>query len=96
MITIFAHMTCKPGTEQLFIEASEWFIAATRAEPGCVEFHLHRRLDDPTQFAWYENFADQAAIDAHVASDHVKRWFELVSQHDAVNEYALYSMVSKR
>lgn len=94
MITIVAHMTCRPGTENQFMEASLWFVAATRAEPGCIDFHLHRRLDDPCRFVWYENFADQAAVDAHVASAHLARWFELVQRLEAHNEYALYRMVS--
>ena len=91
MITIVAHMECVAGTEQAFVEAAGWFIPATRAEPGCIDFHLHQRLDDPTRFAWYENFRDRDAVDAHVASAHVARWFALVEQLKARNDYALYA-----
>jgi quinol monooxygenase YgiN len=94
MITILANMVCRPGTEQEFLAASVAFVAATRAEPGCLDFHLHQRMDDPTRFAWYENFADQLAVDAHVASSHVANWFELVKRLQADNDYALYTMVS--
>ena len=94
MITIVAHMQCVSGSEPEIMDASRWFIAATRAEPGCVEFHLHRQLDDPARFVWYENFVAQAAVDAHVASDHVKRWFELIARLGAKNTYARYSRLS--
>ncbi len=94
MITIVAHMQCAPGTEAEILDATQWFIPATRAEPGCMEFHLHRQLDDPARFVWYENFADQTAVDAHVASAHVARWFELIKRLDAENTYALYARVS--
>ena len=94
MITIVAHMQCVPGTEPEIMDAARWFIAATRAEPGCVEFDLHRQLNDPTKFVWYENFVDQEAVDAHVASDHVARWFELIKCLGAQNAYALYSQLA--
>lgn len=94
MITIVAHMQCVPGTEPEIMDAGRWFIAATRAEPGCVEFHLHRQLDDPARFVWYENFADQAAVDAHVASDHTKRWFWLIAGLGANDTHACYSRLS--
>lgn len=91
MITIVAHMQCAPGTETEILEATQWFIPATRAEAGCVEFHLHRQLDDPSRFVWYENFRDQDAVEEHVASAHVSRWFDLIKHLGAQNTYALYS-----
>jgi len=94
MITIVAHMQCALGTEAEILEAAQWFIPATRDEPGCMEFHLHRQLDDPARFVWYENFADQTAVDTHVASAHVARWFELIKRLGAENTYALYTRVS--
>ena len=95
MVTIVAHMRCVPGTEPDILDAAQWFIPATRAEPGCVEFHLHRQLDDPSKFVWYENFKDQAAVDAHVASGHVARWFELIKRLGAENTYALYARMAE-
>ena len=90
MITIVAHMVCVPGTEAEILAATQWFIPATRAEPGCIDFHLHRQRDDPAHFVWYENFADQGAVDSHVASPHVGHWFALLERLGARNDYRLY------
>ena len=90
MITIVAHMRCMAGTEDQIIAASAAFIAATRDEPGCIEFYLHQQRDDPSRFVWYENFTDQVAVDAHVVSQHVADWFGLIGALGAHNEYALY------
>lgn len=95
MITIVAHMQCAPDTQAEILDATQWFIPATWAEPGCLEFYLHRQLDDPARFVWYENFADQVAVDAHVASAHVARWFELIRRLGAQNTYALYARVGE-
>lgn len=90
-ITIVAHMSCPDGAEQTIVNEAPQFIADTRAEAGCIDFFLHQRIDDRTKFVWYENFADQSAVDEHVKSDHVTRWFGLIDRLGAQNSYELYS-----
>lgn len=43
---------------------------ASKREPGCFHFDVSRANDDPRVFVLYEEWADQAALDAHYASDH--------------------------
>ena len=49
----------------------------TRAEPGCIQYQVHRHADDPNTFMLFERFVDEAALEAHTASPHVQ---ELVFQ----------------
>jgi quinol monooxygenase YgiN len=49
----------------------------TRAEPGCLQYEVHRHADDANTFMLFERFADEAALEAHTASPHVQ---ELVFQ----------------
>ncbi|HMK71936.1 MAG TPA: putative quinol monooxygenase [Myxococcaceae bacterium] len=42
----------------------------SRAEPGCRMYQAHRSLADPRRFFLYEQYVDQAAVDAHRASPH--------------------------
>jgi quinol monooxygenase YgiN len=46
------------------------FITATRAEPGNLFFDYYRSVDDPTVYLLVEAFADRAAGEAHVSSEH--------------------------
>jgi quinol monooxygenase YgiN len=46
---------------------------ASRREPGVITFDVVRADDDPAQFALYEEYRDQAALDAHGASEHFQR-----------------------
>ena len=48
------------------------FTTATRAEPGNLFFDWYRSVDDPTVYVLVEAFADRAAGEAHVNSDHFK------------------------
>lgn len=45
---------------------------ASRAEPGCLGFEIARG-EDGTTFVLYEKWRDQAALDAHYASEHFAR-----------------------
>ncbi len=49
-------------------------IVATRREPGCQTYEVHRSKDDPRAFFLYEQYDDEAALDAHRASPHFERF----------------------
>ena len=44
--------------------------AATRAEPGNLDFVALRSSEDPDAFVLYERYTGQAAFEAHTASPH--------------------------
>ncbi len=49
-------------------------VAPTRAEPGCRTYEIYRSKDDPHAFFFYEQYDDEAAIDAHRSSAHFERF----------------------
>ena len=50
-------------------------VEASRAEPGCIEYHMLRDKQDPTLFIFYEIWASQAHLDVHSALPHMKAFF---------------------
>jgi quinol monooxygenase YgiN len=70
---VCATWTVKPGEEAAVIELLSQISQASEAEPGCLLFRVHRSLDDPATFFLYEQYASEAAFQAHAASDHVRR-----------------------
>jgi quinol monooxygenase YgiN len=48
------------------------FVPRAQGEPGVKLFLIGRGKENPTQFLFYELFADDAAFTAHQASDHFK------------------------
>ncbi len=50
-------------------------IRATRAEPGCLSFEVHRSSADPVRFAVHEVFRDRAAFEAHRARMKDSEWW---------------------
>jgi quinol monooxygenase YgiN len=55
------------------------FTTATRAEPGNLFFDWYRSVDDPTVYVLVEAFADRAAGEVHVNSEHFKAATEVLS-----------------
>ena len=47
---------------------------ATRQEPGCLLYVAHRSPTDPRRFFLYEQYVDQAALDAHRAAPHFEAY----------------------
>lgn len=69
-VSIIARLTVKADKADEF--AAQWdelMAHVAENEPGCLMYMLHRSSTDPTQFFVTELYENQAAVDAHMASD---------------------------
>jgi quinol monooxygenase YgiN len=58
------------GQEAAVRSALLELVAPSRGEAGCLCYNLHESKDTPGLFIFYEQWADQAAFDAHIATPH--------------------------
>jgi len=70
MICVAVTYVIKAGHEPEAVGLFAKLTAATRAEPGCRMYQAHRSTADPRRFFLYEQYDDQAALDAHRAAPH--------------------------
>lgn len=49
-------------------------IAASRAEPGCLEYVYAEDVAEPGLIRVFERWRDQPSLDAHFASPHLGHW----------------------
>lgn len=70
MVVLAVTWMAKQGRETevaaIFAKLSE----ESRKEPGCLMFVAHRHKTDPRRFFIYEQYKDDAALEAHRASPH--------------------------
>ena len=59
------------------------FIAPTRQEAGCIDYHLHTNAEEPAKFLFLENWASKAALDAHLQSPHLVKGFTEITRLSA-------------
>jgi quinol monooxygenase YgiN len=70
-VTIVAKIKAKQGSEQQLEQAFRAMISKVRGEPGTETYVLHRSVQDPTTFVFYEVYKDQAAFEAHGKTPHM-------------------------
>jgi len=74
MIALAVTYVFKAGHEE---EAAGYFrelILASRREPGCRMYVVHRAKNDPAKFFIYEQYDDEAALEAHRSAPHFERY----------------------
>jgi quinol monooxygenase YgiN len=67
MLTFIARLTVKAGHEAEFERIMRMAVPKVRQEPGNRAYIFHRAKDNPRVFMFYEEYDDQAALDAHRA-----------------------------
>ena len=73
MITVIAHYTAAAGAAGAVRELLARHAAASRAEPGCLQFDAHQGIDDPDEFALVERHESPAAFAEHRRTLHFRR-----------------------
>jgi len=76
MIRIMARITARPGWAEKLQPVLEELAAASRHDAGCLGYELLHNQDDASEFVTVEQWSDQTAADAHLATAHVARAIE--------------------
>jgi quinol monooxygenase YgiN len=77
---VVAKWTARSGEEAAVAASLAALTQATHAEPGNLVYQPHTDPDDPRVFMIYEQYVDEAAFQAHAASEH----FAIHALRDAV------------
>jgi quinol monooxygenase YgiN len=70
MIVLAVTWVANPGHEDEVAQIFAKLETASRKEPGCLMYIVHRHKDDPRTFFIYEQYRDEAALQAHRESSH--------------------------
>ena len=72
MLGTIATIKVKPGMDKEFEAVAKELVAKVNAnEPGCKLYALHHG-EAPNTYVFMERYVDQAAVEAHRASDYFK------------------------
>jgi len=93
MIILAGTIRLGAGTREAALPALQELVAATRAEPGNVQYSFAFDVNDDHLLRIFEVFKDAAALEAHRASEHMAKWRSLhaeLSLHD--RDFAQYEV----
>jgi autoinducer 2-degrading protein len=79
MFVTIVHVKVKPEHLEEFIEATTKNHHQSVKEPGNIRFDMLQLAEDPTRFALYEAYEDQASSAAHKETAHYLEWRETVA-----------------
>ena len=74
MLTLVVTYVIAPGREKEAEDYLRALRAASRDEPGCRSYEVHRAIEEPRTYLIYEQYDDQAALDAHRDTPHFQRF----------------------
>ena len=70
------HAKTRPEKTEAFEALFRAYVEPSRAEPGCIEYHMLRDKEDPTLFIFYEIWESQAHLDEHSNLPHMREFFD--------------------
>jgi quinol monooxygenase YgiN len=93
MLTFLAKITVKSGREDEFERTMRAAVPKVHAESGNHAYIFHRSSENPRMFMFYEQYTDQAALDAHRA--HLKEMgIDLTSFLDGAIVREVYDLLA--
>jgi quinol monooxygenase YgiN len=75
MITVTAFMKSKEGSGDDLEKVIKGFAPKFLKDPGCKEYKVHRRADNPSMFFFYEKYENNEALNFHSSAPHFKEMF---------------------
>jgi len=73
-IRIVAPFTVKPEYVEALKQALNDIVAASRKEPGCLQYDLHLEIASTNSFVFFERWRSQEDIDLHEKSAHFQKF----------------------
>ena len=70
MVVLAVTWMARIGRESEVAAIFEKLSTESRKEPGCVMYQVHKHKTDPRRFFVYEQYKDDAALEAHRVTPH--------------------------
>lgn len=74
MISFAVRMRFRPEDREEIARLLRELTLASRQEPGCMTYIPHTVESEPDSVVIYEQYRDEAALEAHRGAPHFQRW----------------------
>lgn len=71
-IKVVARVIITPGREDAFEKYAAELSVATRAEVGCLSYHLHRNLNQKGVYVFVEEWASRRIWEQHMSGEAIR------------------------
>jgi len=74
MVVLVVTWMAKAGHEAEVAALFTTLTRESRQEPGCLMYQVHRHKTEPRRFLIYEQYKDDAALEAHRSTPHFMKY----------------------
>jgi quinol monooxygenase YgiN len=71
-LRVIARVKARPGKVNELRSVLSSLVEPTHKEPGCISYKLLQNKEDPTDFAFIEEWQSSSALQSHFATKHFK------------------------
>lgn len=75
-VTVLALIRAAAGKEEELYEELKKLVGPSRGDDGCINYDLHRSLEDSARFMFHENWASRQHLEDHLQQPHLQRFME--------------------
>ncbi len=75
---VVAHFHSRPSRGSEVEALLSPLVEPTLMEDGCLAYLYYRDIADPDHFVFIEQWRDEASLDVHLTTDHVRRMLQQV------------------
>ena len=95
-VIIAGTITIDADNHDAILEAALEMMAATREEPGCIDYVFSPDARDRSVLHLFEKWENAAALEPHMTSDHMAQWREKGAELGVLGrDIALYEVTSE-
>jgi quinol monooxygenase YgiN len=74
VLLVIGRVRCEPDRRDELVALLTTMQDNSRREEGCLRYGFFAAVEDPNNFVAVEEWADRAALDAHLAQDHLREF----------------------
>jgi quinol monooxygenase YgiN len=78
MIVVVGRVQTDPDKRSDFVRIGQALVAASRADAGCLSYHLYEDSETANDFVFVEEWEDGEALERHFATPHIDEFMRAV------------------
>jgi quinol monooxygenase YgiN len=80
MIVVVGRVRTDAEKRERMIEVAQTVARASREEAGCINYRVYEDTEQPNEFVFVEEWADDAALQAHFATPHIAAFMGSITE----------------
>ncbi len=78
MIVVVGRVSTDPSKRAQLVEVAQKVAAASRQEPGCIDYRVFEDTEQPNRFVFVEEWEGEEALQEHFRTSHIAEFMQAI------------------